>query len=474
MSGRYGMVLGLFLAMGAIANANPELDKMHAEAKQAYENGEFPKAKDLTTKILQQNPKDHAALYLRASARVELGVVKRDVKEIRDGIEDARESLIAGGSNEVNYYMPYLYGMIALANIEDKKEHANVALTVAKTILTSTKANPTPEQRANILYQRASAYLYLRDLNAAIDDYQAAIKSFPAHLGSYMGLAQCFIIAEQPDKALQTFSAAVEVLPDNHLAYNNRGLFLQQQGKVEEALQDFNKAIQLDPKFATAYTNRGFTLQGQGKLAEAEADFNKAIELEPKNPFFTSLRGTCRLSQGNLDGAIEDFTQAIQLNPQSPVPHGDLGFARFFAKDYKGSYLAFRQATEIDPVGMRFLNPWKVWSLVLSATPDGIEEIAEQSRSKEAKDRDWIDEQVLYLIGEVSEQGLVDYVKKQTDPKMKNAQLCEAYFFIAERRLQTNDKANATAFYTQVLATKQQQLSAFRGAQFMLQSFAKQ
>ena len=178
MLGRYGIVLVLCFGTNLMAQSTPEHEKMRTEARTAYEQGDFATAKDLTSRILAQNPKDHAAMYLRASSRVELGVVKRDLKEIRDGIEDSRESLkIAGAPNHEIDYLPYLYGMISLANIEDKKEHANVALEVAKTVLART--NLTPEQRANVLYQRASAFLYLKDLNSAIEDYQAAIKSFP-------------------------------------------------------------------------------------------------------------------------------------------------------------------------------------------------------------------------------------------------------------------------------------------------------
>ena len=128
------------------AQANPEHEKLRADAKIAYEKGDFAASKDLTNKILSQNPKNHAAMYLRASSKVELGVVKRDVKEIREGIEDAQESLKIGGQAEINYYLPYLYGMVSLAQIEDKKEHANVALTVAKSVLDRTMLTPTPEQ----------------------------------------------------------------------------------------------------------------------------------------------------------------------------------------------------------------------------------------------------------------------------------------------------------------------------------------
>ena len=324
-----------------------------------------------------------------------------------------------------------------------------------------------------MLYQRASAHLFLKDLNSAVDDYQSAIKSFPGHLGSYMGLAQAFIIAGQLDKALATFTAAVETLPDNHLVYNNRGLFLQQQGRAQDAINDFNKAIELEKDFATAYTNRGFTLQGQGKLPQAEADFTTALQIEPGNPLFTSLRGTCRLSQGNTAGALEDYTQAIRLNPQNPVAQADLGFARFFSRDFAGAFAAFDQATQIDADMMRYLSPWKVWSLVLSGKPDVIGDVVAPSQAKGDKERDWIDEQVLFLYGKISEKELVDFIAKTTDPKLKNAQLCEAYYFIAERRLQTGDKANATKFYEQSLITKESQLSAYRGAQFATQSFAK-
>ena len=122
---------------------------------------------------------------------------------------------------------------------------------------------------------------------------------------------------------------------------------------------------------------------------------------------------------------------------------------------------------------MRFLNPWKVWTLVLVGKPDAINEIAEVSEKKAEKDRDWIDEQVLFLKGDIAEKALVDFVQKTTDAKLKNAQLCEAYFFIGERRAQANDKAAATKFYESAVNLKESQLSAYRGAQFALKSLEK-
>ena len=361
--------------------------------------------------------------------------------------------------------------MITLATIENKKEHANVALDIAKSVLART--NLTPEQRANILYQRASAlHLYLKELNAAIEDFQAAIKSFPGTSGRICDWPNVYINrGDDLDKAQATFTSAVEALPDNQLAFNNRGLFFAQHDKPKEAISDFNKAIEIDKDFVLAYTNRGYAYQWEGSLQKAEADFTKALSLEPTNPLISSLRGSCRLSQGNTAGAIEDYNEAIRLYPQNPATHADLGFAKFFSRDYAGASAAFDQAVQIDAeCHATFESVEESGRWYSAGKPDAVTPIAAVSVSKTEKDRDWIDQLVLFVVGKISEKDLVGFVAKTTDAKLKNAQMCEAYYFIAERRFQAEDKAAATAFYQQVIQTKETQLSAYRGAQFALQT----
>ena len=474
----HGCINGLLvvLVLSGLAFAqDPEADKLKKEAELAFGAGDFAKCIELTTRVLTPNPKDHMALYLRASAHVELGVVRRDGKELRLGIEDARESLKAGGealkaggTNEINYYVPYMFGMTSLANLEGRKEHADVVLQVAQSVLART--NLSPEQRANVLYQRAAAYVHLRDVDAATKDYQAALKSFPAHKGAHIGLAESYVVAQQYDKALAAFTAAVEIFPKDPLVYNNRGLFQQQQGRMKEAMTDFNTALLIEPKFAVAYANRGFTYQAERNLPLAEADYSEAIKLDPKHPLFHSLRGTCRLSQMNLEGAFEDYNQAVRLDPQNPAAQADLGFAKFFARDYPGAMGSFDLAFSMNPARMRYLNPWRVWMLVLQGKLDSVGPILEATINRPEAERDWIDQLVLYLNGKISEQDLVKAVDKTTNAVLKNAQLCEAYYFIAERRLLAGEKANATAFYQQVLKTNAVDLSAFRGAQFALRA----
>jgi lipoprotein NlpI len=468
-------LLAVFALVSIAAAQDSEADKLKKDAETAYQSGDFAKCLELTTKVLSQNPKDHKALYLRASAHVELGIVRRDGKELRLGIEDARESLRAGGSGEIEYYLPYMYGMTSLANLENKREHADVVVEVGKNVLA--RPNLTPLQKSNVLYQRAGAYVSMKNVDAATADFEEAIKANPQHLGAHVGLAESYDVAGQSNKALAAFSAAVDAFPNNPLVFNNRGLFLQRQGQLKDAVTDFNKALQIDPKFAVAYANRGFTYQAERNLAAAETDFSQAIAQDPKHPLFYRLRGTCRLSQLNTDGAIEDYNHVIRLDPQNPVGQADLGFAKFFARDYVGAQTSFDQAVAMN-ASMRYLNPWRAWTLVLQGRVDALPAIMEATIKRPEADRDWIDQMVLFLNGKISEQDLVRSidiladraaekgVDKETLAPLKNAQLCEAYYFIAERRSQAGDKANATAFYQQVLKTNLYELSAYRGAQF--------
>ncbi|MDP1799178.1 MAG: tetratricopeptide repeat protein, partial [Planctomycetaceae bacterium] len=345
----------------AKTGVNPEHERLKSDAENAYQNGEFPKAIELTTRVLTQSPKDHVALYLRASSRVELGQMRRDLKDVRGGIEDAREAMRHGGTDQINYYLPYFYGMSTLAQMENRKEHADVVVTFASQILVRT--NIKPDDRANLLYQRAAAYLFQRNLEAASKDYEAAIKLVPGHVGARLGLADCFIQMKKLDQAEAAFTSAAEAVPNNPLVFNNRGMFYQQQGKTQNAIADFSRAIELDAEYAVAYTNRGFASMAEGNLVAAENDFSSALKLDPAQPLVYSLRGTARLSQGNAKAAMEDYTQVLQIDSKNPIAHVDLGFAKYFAGDFPGAAAAFDQAVTIE-ANLRYVLPWRYWALI--------------------------------------------------------------------------------------------------------------
>lgn len=467
------VIVALLLFAGPLwaQNDPPKPQPPKSEAEEAYSQGDFEKCIEIANRSLAANPNDHVAYYWRASAKVELGQVQRDKKLVREGIEDARASLkaLGNGKLEPKYYLPYLYGMTSLAQIENRPEHADTAVGIADQLVK--KESIPAEQKANIYYQRAVANNIRRKPDDAVKDYQAAINLFPAHFGARVGLAESYAQANQPEKALEAFNRAVQTFPDNALVYNNRGMFLQHRGKSKEAIADFTKAIELDPKFLIAVTNRGFAKLSSGQLTAAETDFSTAIDLDPEVPLPYSLRGTCRLSQGNIEAALQDYLMVQKLDPQNPTTHADIGFAKLFAKDYAGANAEFTAAVEADAKLGALLDPWRLWSGVLAGKSDATG-IADASAAKPADERQWADHLLLFLTGALTEQQLLAAAKSE-QPQLQTAQQCEAYYFIAEKKAKSGNPSAAEASYRQALNTKATHLSAYRGAQFALQQFPK-
>ena len=152
---------------------------------------------------------------------------------------------------------------------------------------------------------------------AASDQQLAATAAPPVQEKELTALA-CFErgydTTDLAEKA-RYYDQAIRLKPDFVIAYNNRGIVLQDQGNHDDALRDFNEAMRLKPDYADAYNNRGNALKAQGNLDDALRDFNEAIRLRPDFMDAYYNRGNTLQAQGNLNDALRDYSEAIRLRP---------------------------------------------------------------------------------------------------------------------------------------------------------------
>jgi len=457
----WGMV---FLGGSAVfAQPATELEALKDQADAAYRERDFPKSIQLCNQVLGQAATDHVALYLRGSSRVELGIAVGDVEQVRQGIADAREAIKQEGNGKAEYYLPYIYGMSHLAALEGKVVHAQTARTVADSVLD--REDLTPAQRANLYYQRAQANMQLRDFPAAETDLGESLKLDPKHLAALMMRADLTARSKTPSEAYTAYSQVVEQFPDNPLTYNNRGMFLQSQGKVPEALADFAKAIQVDQNFIPAHINRGYALLESGDSAGAEAALTQVLTMDPKQIGAISLRGAARLNQGKTAEALADYRQVTALVPQNPMAFADLGFAQFFTQDFAGALASFNAALKIENK-MRFLLPWKLaceMRLQQIDLPSYQEILAKPEES-----RDWVDHLLLFQLGKLDATQMLKGAGANPDTHARDAQLCEGYYFIGVELQRRSRGSDAQAYFKKAIEKPLPKLSAFRGAKIAL------
>jgi len=470
--GAAALMASLPFPSSAQAPGRPAADpnqRTKSEAEQAYKDGDFDRAIQLTDQALQRNPSDHVALYLRGSSRVEKGLQRRDGQLLRDGIADAREAIRLGGKENSIYYLPYLYGMTSLSIVEGRKDHADTTVKVADDTLRTLGPTLKPDEKANLMYQRGLAKGFLEQTDDAVKDFEEATRLNPKLLAAFTATADTLARAGRTDAAKAAFDRAVKAFADNPLVYNNRGMFLQQSNEPEKAVSDFTRAIELDPNYFYAYTNRGFTLMQMEDPQGAENDFTASLRLNPEQAMVYGFRGTARVAQGKFDPAITDHRKALEMVPNNPVALTDLGFAQFFAGRYEDAVRSFDKALEVNP-NFRHLNPWRVAALEELGRKEAAETEFAASFDKPADTRDWIDNLVAFQYDRSNTDQLLAAVGK-ADPKnqaLGAAQRAEAEYFIGRKLAQQGQAAEARAAFERTIETGAKHLSAYRGARFAL------
>ena len=117
----------------------------------------------------------------------------------------------------------------------------------------------------------------------------------------------------QVDRAIETYSHAIKLNPNNTYTYNNRGAAYESKNSFDCAIADYTKAIQLNPNYADAYFNRGVAYSEEGDYDHAIADYTKAIQLKPDFAEAYTNRGAAYLKTGKLEQVINDHNRAIEL-----------------------------------------------------------------------------------------------------------------------------------------------------------------
>lgn len=128
-------------------------------------------------------------------------------------------------------------------------------------------------------------------------------------------------------QAAKLFTEAIELNPDNALAWHNRGWAYIEQKKYKEALTDFNKATAINPDSEFPYFGRGWVYNLQKQYEAAVKEYDKVIRLNPRYAVAWNNRGAAKSWQNKMAEALEDYDKAIELNPRYAKAYENRGKA---------------------------------------------------------------------------------------------------------------------------------------------------
>ena len=128
-------------------------------------------------------------------------------------------------------------------------------------------------------------------------------------------------------QAEKLFTEAIELNPDNALAWHNRGWAYIEQKKYQQAMSDFDKTAALNPNSELPYLGRGWVYNELKEFGAAIKEYDKAINFNPKYAIAWNNRGAAKSWLNQMREAIADYDKAIALNPNYAKAYENRGKA---------------------------------------------------------------------------------------------------------------------------------------------------
>jgi tetratricopeptide (TPR) repeat protein len=115
---------------------------------------------------------------------------------------------------------------------------------------------------------------------------------------------------EDIDQAVSDYNAAIKTCPTCAAPYRNRGAAFARQHRLDEAFADFNHAIALNPRAFEGFFIRGYVLSRMRRFQDAIVNYSEALRLRPKAKTILRARADAYSSLGKTKEADEDRKRA--------------------------------------------------------------------------------------------------------------------------------------------------------------------
>jgi tetratricopeptide (TPR) repeat protein len=150
----------------------------------------------------------------------------------------------------------------------------------------------------------------------AIELFTKAIELKPNEVDYYNARGWSYYKLKDYKNATYDFTRAIELkrFDNDAEAYYGRGSAYYGLRDYNQALYDLNKAIDLKSNYVEAYNVRGQVYYAKGDYENAISDFSYVIRRDKKNAYAYYMRGSAYRKQGKNDLANKDLQKACELS----------------------------------------------------------------------------------------------------------------------------------------------------------------
>ncbi len=173
----------------------------------------------------------------------------------------------------------------------------------------------------------AQAYVKAEQPQKAIDVLKEAISADPVNESNYLDLANLCIEHGLDPQAEEVVQAGIGRLPQSSKLYFQAGLISSLSRRFDEANRNFEKAMLLDPSGDLPKAAVDLLQIEQSRLPDAVARLRKQLKADPKSALLWYFLGVALNREGPGEGgqpqsaeAEHAFQTAMKLDPSLPFP----------------------------------------------------------------------------------------------------------------------------------------------------------
>lgn len=171
-----------------------------------------------------------------------------------------------------------------------------------------------------------------RDHDEALEYFSAALLLDPENPYVLYNLGFNYLKLDEADAAVNYFRRSIDYAPLNSSAYLNISILLYSKGIYEEALEYVDRSLMLEPGMPEALSHKGEILRFFGNTKEAIRLFNRCLSKTPDNKLAKRGLALALLDGGDSLGAallVEYYSEIILSTPAGKVIEiADLGWVK--------------------------------------------------------------------------------------------------------------------------------------------------
>ena len=136
-------------------------------------------------------------------------------------------------------------------------------------------AKKAPQDAKTLIQDGIQAYKQ-GNYQKALDTFTKAVDADPKNAEAHFFMGNSLALLGKKQEAIAEYEKSIQLAPNVPQPYYNEGNAYASLGKDKEALDAFDKAIAKDPSYGKAYYNKAMVLSRMGRTKEAQEALAKA------------------------------------------------------------------------------------------------------------------------------------------------------------------------------------------------------